>query len=66
MDIVYDQGHAIINPEAAERQIRGMMAKGHGNRMMQATDAGRGQLRCEWKAPGTENAGRAVCARMCE
>jgi len=26
MDIVHDQGHAIINPEAAERQIRGMMA----------------------------------------
>jgi isoquinoline 1-oxidoreductase subunit beta len=26
MNIVHDQGHAIINPEAAERQIRGMMA----------------------------------------
>jgi isoquinoline 1-oxidoreductase subunit beta len=26
MDIVHDRGHAIINPEAAERQIRGMMA----------------------------------------
>jgi isoquinoline 1-oxidoreductase beta subunit len=26
MDILHDQGHAIINPEAAERQIRGMMA----------------------------------------
>jgi len=26
MDIVHDQGHAIINPEAADRQIRGMMA----------------------------------------
>jgi isoquinoline 1-oxidoreductase subunit beta len=26
MDIVHDGGHAIINPEAAERQIRGMMA----------------------------------------
>jgi isoquinoline 1-oxidoreductase beta subunit len=26
MDIVHDKGHAIINPEAAERQIRGMMA----------------------------------------
>jgi isoquinoline 1-oxidoreductase subunit beta len=26
MDIVHDQGHAIVNPEAAERQIRGMMA----------------------------------------
>jgi isoquinoline 1-oxidoreductase subunit beta len=26
IDIVHDQGHAIINPEAAERQIRGMMA----------------------------------------
>jgi len=30
MDIVHDQGHAIINPEAAERQIRGMMAWGLG------------------------------------
>jgi isoquinoline 1-oxidoreductase beta subunit len=26
MDIVHDEGHAIVNPEAAERQIRGMMA----------------------------------------
>jgi isoquinoline 1-oxidoreductase beta subunit len=26
LDIVHDRGHAIINPEAAERQIRGMMA----------------------------------------
>ena len=26
MDIVHDKGHAIINPDAAERQIRGMMA----------------------------------------
>ena len=26
MDIVHEQGHAIVNPEAAERQIRGMMA----------------------------------------
>jgi isoquinoline 1-oxidoreductase beta subunit len=26
MDIVHDRGHAIINPEAAERQIRSMMA----------------------------------------
>jgi isoquinoline 1-oxidoreductase subunit beta len=26
MDIVHDQGHAIVNPEAADRQIRGMMA----------------------------------------
>jgi isoquinoline 1-oxidoreductase subunit beta len=26
MDIVHDRGHAIVNPEAAERQIRGMMA----------------------------------------
>jgi isoquinoline 1-oxidoreductase subunit beta len=26
MDIVHDGGHAIINPEAAERQIRSMMA----------------------------------------
>jgi isoquinoline 1-oxidoreductase subunit beta len=26
MDIVHDRGHAIINPEAADRQIRGMMA----------------------------------------
>jgi isoquinoline 1-oxidoreductase beta subunit len=26
MDIVHDQGHALINPEAADRQIRGMMA----------------------------------------
>ena len=30
MDIVHDQGHAIVNPEAAERQIRGMMAWGLG------------------------------------
>jgi isoquinoline 1-oxidoreductase beta subunit len=30
MDIVHDRGHAIINPEAAERQIRGMMAWGLG------------------------------------
>ena len=30
MDIVHEQGHAIINPEAAERQIRGMMAWGLG------------------------------------
>jgi isoquinoline 1-oxidoreductase beta subunit len=26
MDIVHDRGHALINPEAADRQIRGMMA----------------------------------------
>jgi isoquinoline 1-oxidoreductase subunit alpha len=26
IDIVYDQGHAIINPEAAERQLRGQVA----------------------------------------
>jgi isoquinoline 1-oxidoreductase beta subunit len=26
MDIIHDQGHAVINPEAADRQIRGMMA----------------------------------------
>jgi isoquinoline 1-oxidoreductase subunit beta len=26
MDIVHDEGHAIVNPEAADRQIRGMMA----------------------------------------
>ena len=26
MEVVHDQGHAIVNPEAAERQIRGMMA----------------------------------------
>jgi isoquinoline 1-oxidoreductase beta subunit len=30
MDIVHDQGHALINPEAAERQIRSMMAWGLG------------------------------------
>jgi isoquinoline 1-oxidoreductase subunit beta len=30
MDIVHDRGHALINPEAAERQIRGMMAWGLG------------------------------------
>jgi isoquinoline 1-oxidoreductase beta subunit len=30
LDIVHDQGHAIINPEAAERQVRGMMAWGLG------------------------------------
>lgn len=28
MDIIHDRGHALINPEAAERQIRGMMAWG--------------------------------------
>jgi isoquinoline 1-oxidoreductase beta subunit len=26
MNIIHDRGHAIVNPEAAERQIRGMMA----------------------------------------
>jgi len=26
LDIVHDRGHALVNPEAAERQIRGMMA----------------------------------------
>jgi len=26
LDIVHDQGHALVNPEAAERQIRGMLA----------------------------------------
>ena len=30
MDIVHDRGHALINPEAAERQIRSMMAWGLG------------------------------------
>jgi isoquinoline 1-oxidoreductase beta subunit len=30
MDIVHDRGHALINPEAADRQIRGMMAWGLG------------------------------------
>ena len=30
LDVVHDQGHAIINPAAAERQIRGMMAWGLG------------------------------------
>jgi len=30
MDIIHDQGHALINPEAADRQIRGMMAWGLG------------------------------------
>ena len=30
MDIIHDRGHALINPEAAERQIRGMMAWGLG------------------------------------
>jgi isoquinoline 1-oxidoreductase beta subunit len=30
MDIIHDQGHAIVNPEAAERQVRGMMAWGLG------------------------------------
>jgi isoquinoline 1-oxidoreductase beta subunit len=30
MDIVHDRGHALINPEAAERQVRGMMAWGLG------------------------------------
>jgi isoquinoline 1-oxidoreductase beta subunit len=28
MNIIHDRGHALINPEAAERQIRGMMAWG--------------------------------------
>jgi len=28
MDIIHDQGHALINPEAAERQVRGMMTWG--------------------------------------
>jgi len=27
-EIVHDQGHAIVNPEAAERRMRGMMAWG--------------------------------------
>jgi isoquinoline 1-oxidoreductase beta subunit len=26
LDIIHDRGHALVNPEAAERQIRGMMA----------------------------------------
>jgi len=26
MDVIHDSGHALINPEAAERQIRGMTA----------------------------------------
>jgi isoquinoline 1-oxidoreductase beta subunit len=30
MEIIHDQGHAIVNPEAAERQVRGMMAWGLG------------------------------------
>jgi isoquinoline 1-oxidoreductase beta subunit len=30
MDIVHDRGHALVNPEAAERQVRGMMAWGLG------------------------------------
>jgi len=30
LDVVHDRGHALINPDAAERQIRGMMAWGLG------------------------------------
>jgi isoquinoline 1-oxidoreductase beta subunit len=30
LDVVHDKGHALINPEAAERQIRGMTAWGLG------------------------------------
>jgi isoquinoline 1-oxidoreductase beta subunit len=30
LDVIHDRGHALINPEAAERQIRGMMAWGLG------------------------------------
>ena len=35
IDIVYDQGHAIINPEAAERQLRGQIAWSMGPAMAQ-------------------------------
>jgi isoquinoline 1-oxidoreductase beta subunit len=30
LDIVHEAGHAIVNPEAAERQLRGMMTWGLG------------------------------------
>jgi isoquinoline 1-oxidoreductase beta subunit len=30
MNIIHDRGHALVNPEAVERQIRGMMAWGLG------------------------------------
>jgi isoquinoline 1-oxidoreductase beta subunit len=36
MDIVHDRGHALINPEAAERQIRGMLAWSLGPALKQA------------------------------
>jgi isoquinoline 1-oxidoreductase beta subunit len=36
MDVVHDRGHALINPEAAERQIRGMLAWGLGPALRQA------------------------------
>ena len=36
MDVVHDRGHALINPEAAERQIRGMLAWSLGPALKQA------------------------------
>jgi hypothetical protein len=42
MDIVHDQGHAIINPEAAERQIRG--AVGEMERCVSRRGAPRGAI----------------------
>jgi isoquinoline 1-oxidoreductase beta subunit len=36
MDVVHDRGHALINPEAAERQIRGMFAWSLGPALRQA------------------------------
>jgi isoquinoline 1-oxidoreductase beta subunit len=35
IDIVYDQGHALINPEAVERQLRGQIAWSMGPAMTQ-------------------------------
>jgi len=36
MDVVHDRGHALVNPEAAERQIRGMLAWSLGPALRQA------------------------------
>src|SRR4029078_10078062 len=35
IDIVYDQGHALINPEAVERQLRGQIGWSMGPAMTQ-------------------------------
>lgn len=36
IDVVHDRGHALVNPEAAERQIRGMLAWSLGPALRQA------------------------------